>query len=545
MVAGCYARKSNDEGNKDADAKSVTRQIARAREFAEKQGWTFSDDHVFTDDGISGAEFKRRPGLTRLLTAVQDKASTLTHLIVSEQSRLGRDTIRTLALIQGLADHGVEVWSYLENKALHLDDEMAEVEQFMKSWAGASERRKASQRVRDTLRLRAEQGRTTGGRVLGYATLGGQRNILPSEAVIVTRIFEMRAAGYGYYRIARALEAEGFTSPRGRGKWSTASIGAILRNPLYTGTLVWGRTKTMKRHGTSTTIDSPEDVIERRDENLRIIPDALWTAVQQANQAASEGVWQDARGHLKSRPTASRHLLTPFLQCVCGGAMHVRTDKRGDYYFCTRRHLQGKAACPSAKRLPVTLAEKAVIYAFEEALAGGVVMERLQATLDAYRAAQVDPEPLRKEAAALKAEITRLVDAVAGGKDIPEIGSAIATRRTKLEAIEARLASTAMLDGIDVAKFRGEIEAALTDLKAHLRKNPSTGQAVLRRILPTRVVFKPSQEPGVAWDFTFESNYEKVLEDVGLGAVKDALAKALRLTSYSCGAPRRAGWSRR
>ncbi len=97
MIAGCYVRKSNEQNVAD-DAKSVTRQIERAKEYASKKGWRFDEDLVFTDDGISGAEFKNRPGLTRLLETVKGKHK-LGVLIVSEQSRLGRDTIRTLARI--------------------------------------------------------------------------------------------------------------------------------------------------------------------------------------------------------------------------------------------------------------------------------------------------------------------------------------------------------------------------------------------------------------------------------------------------------------
>jgi DNA invertase Pin-like site-specific DNA recombinase len=173
MVAGCYARKSTDEGDKVADAKSVARQVQRAKEYAAKKGWRF------TDDGISGAEFRTRAGLNRLLETVKG-THQLNVLIVSEQSRLGRDTIRTLALIQALTDADVRIFSYLEDKGISVDDEMAEVEQFMRSWAGASERRKASQQARDKMRQLAEQGRSTGGRLYGYETKGasGLSNLL-------------------------------------------------------------------------------------------------------------------------------------------------------------------------------------------------------------------------------------------------------------------------------------------------------------------------------------------------------------------------------
>src|SRR6266850_6892093 len=151
MIAAIYARKSNDEGDKDAADKSVARQIASAKEYASKRGWVVRDDCIFTDDGISGAEFKRRPGLTKLLASV-DRFKVL---VVSEQSRLGRDTFRTLFVVKQIEDAGIAIWSYLDNRQITLEDDMGEVEGFMRSWASAQERKKASQRVRDTMLKRA------------------------------------------------------------------------------------------------------------------------------------------------------------------------------------------------------------------------------------------------------------------------------------------------------------------------------------------------------------------------------------------------------
>jgi DNA invertase Pin-like site-specific DNA recombinase len=86
LTAGCYARKSTDEGDKAAEAKSCARQIARAKEDAATRGWRFDERYVFSDDGVSGAEFRNRPSLNALLTAVKEK-HRLNVLIVSEQSR--------------------------------------------------------------------------------------------------------------------------------------------------------------------------------------------------------------------------------------------------------------------------------------------------------------------------------------------------------------------------------------------------------------------------------------------------------------------------
>jgi DNA invertase Pin-like site-specific DNA recombinase len=70
LIAAIYTRKSTEQ-NVSEDAKSVTRQIDLARAFATRRGWTVVDDHVYVDDGVSGAEFKDRHGLAKLMTAAK------------------------------------------------------------------------------------------------------------------------------------------------------------------------------------------------------------------------------------------------------------------------------------------------------------------------------------------------------------------------------------------------------------------------------------------------------------------------------------------
>ena len=64
ISAAIYCRKSTDEAD---DAKSVVRQLERARAYADRQGWTVLESCVFVDDGVSGAEWKHRPAFQRLL----------------------------------------------------------------------------------------------------------------------------------------------------------------------------------------------------------------------------------------------------------------------------------------------------------------------------------------------------------------------------------------------------------------------------------------------------------------------------------------------
>src|SRR5262245_45941879 len=108
MIAAAYLRKSNDEGSKAADVKSISVQIAEIRRYAEQRGFTLDDRYIFSDDGISGAEFLKRPGLTALLDTLEP-APPFQVLLVTEQSRLGRETVATLAVIQKIEEAGVQI----------------------------------------------------------------------------------------------------------------------------------------------------------------------------------------------------------------------------------------------------------------------------------------------------------------------------------------------------------------------------------------------------------------------------------------------------
>ena len=71
-IVAVYARKSTEQSVAD-EAKSVTRQIEHARAYAVRKGWTVDDSHTYVDDGISGAEFLKRPGFLRMMNALKPR----------------------------------------------------------------------------------------------------------------------------------------------------------------------------------------------------------------------------------------------------------------------------------------------------------------------------------------------------------------------------------------------------------------------------------------------------------------------------------------
>src|SRR5688572_29866656 len=120
MIAAVYARKSTEQNGVADEARSVARQIDHASAYARRKGWTVDESVIFVDDGISGAEFSKRPGFLRLMNALKPRA-TFQVLVMSEESRLGREAIETAYALKQLVTAGVRVFFYLEDRERTFD----------------------------------------------------------------------------------------------------------------------------------------------------------------------------------------------------------------------------------------------------------------------------------------------------------------------------------------------------------------------------------------------------------------------------------------
>ena len=107
MLAAIYARKSTDQIGVGEEEKSVQRQIAHATDYAHRKGWTVDEEHIYVDDGISGVEFQKRPGFLRLMNALKP-CPPFNLLVMSEESRLGREQIETNYSLKQILDAGVQ-----------------------------------------------------------------------------------------------------------------------------------------------------------------------------------------------------------------------------------------------------------------------------------------------------------------------------------------------------------------------------------------------------------------------------------------------------
>ena len=250
MLAAIYARKSTDQSAVPDEAKSVTRQIDHAKAYAARKGWTVPEACIFVDDGISGAELKRRPGVQQLRAALKPGAPFQV-LIVSEQSRLSRDTSDTLQVLKELARAGVRVFAYQDDRRISLDTPADTLFTTVNAWKDSEARRESSVRVHDAHARLARLARVTGGRTFGYRNQDVfqgtdahgrprrshvRREIQEAEAAVVRRIFELCAAGKGIKGTATILNEAGAPSPRAqqarRDGWAASTVRTVLHREL-------------------------------------------------------------------------------------------------------------------------------------------------------------------------------------------------------------------------------------------------------------------------------------------------------------------------
>src|SRR5438874_1160458 len=103
MRAAVYARVP---ATRQAQAQGIEQQLDRLRAAATGRGWELEEQHVYRDDGYSGARIGR-PGLDRL----RDHAALgeLDPVLVTAPDRLARNYVHQVLLIEELAGRGCQV----------------------------------------------------------------------------------------------------------------------------------------------------------------------------------------------------------------------------------------------------------------------------------------------------------------------------------------------------------------------------------------------------------------------------------------------------
>jgi site-specific DNA recombinase len=536
-IAAIYARRRKKQNETEEELKSVTRQKELARAFAKKQGWTVDERFIFTDDGISGAEFEARPGLQSLLAFLP--RPPFSRLIVSEQKSIGREVFETGFTIKQLAEAGVQVFEYGHDKCLTPKSYLDKMMNAMQAGADEAARKQASERVHEAFTHRCKRGYVVGGRVFGYrnqdvnkgvdahgrSVRSHVRRVIDStEAKIVKRIFTMFDQGMGKKKIARILTAENVPAPfharRTDGLhqfsgWCITTVNAVLKRETYHGVVIWNKTKKRNDEGKwDPSVRPEEEWIRVEVPELRIIDENLWKRVQMLRREAESKATRLESGRLAGRPQKDRavSLLAGQTKCsVCGGGLIVESGgkKRGrrPEYICNRHRTN--RSCKNALRVSCEEMDEVVLQAIEEhALTPEAINQVIQATeRDDVKETQAR---LLRELADVEKRCTALMKVVeAGAGDVDTLVNRLRELEDRKKAIQRELKTLRPIPRLSPEVISNRLQ----EWRKNLRGSTTQARIVLERILRGRIVSTPRKD-GSGYEFSAPTRFDRLFTGI-------------------------------
>ena len=331
---------------------------------AARKEWEFAG--LYADEGISGTRADKRPEFQRMIRDCQN--GKIDYIITKSVSRFARNTVECLEYIRSLKAQGIGIFFEEQN----IDTLKSDSELYLVIYAGfaQSESESISKHITWTYRKKFEEGKVSFQykNFLGYRKgTDNQPEIVPEEAAIVERIYEMFLAGQPVKVIAQTLQAEKIEISGKNLSFSKNMIMNILRNEKYCGDCILQKTVTVDCISKTRKVnqgEAPMYIVENN--HPAIISREVFNRAQeelirrQALQAKSDKTSITATGKY------SKYALTEVLQCAECGSRYRRVTwtahgRKKIVWRCISRLDYGTKHCKDS------------ITVEEEALHGAVV----------------------------------------------------------------------------------------------------------------------------------------------------------------------------
>ena len=193
-------------------------------------------------DQASGLHTKNRPGYQQMLRDCRRGKIDL--ILVKTLSRFGRDALETISQIRRLKEMNIGV--YVESANMNT----LSAPEFLVSMCAARDQAESQSRS-STIKFGIQQRMRSGKAILNHTqflgyTKGtdGVLKIVPEEAKVVRKIFDLYVQGNGVRRIKRYLEENGIKTVTGKAEWSTSTIDRMLSNEKYIGQVLMQKSYT-------------------------------------------------------------------------------------------------------------------------------------------------------------------------------------------------------------------------------------------------------------------------------------------------------------
>lgn len=265
MTVVGYCRLSRDEDKENYS--SIEEQKRIIIDYAKTRNWNISNFYI--DDNVSGYTFNR-PEFTEMIEKV--KGGKIDAVIVKDLSRIGRNNGRVLVLIDDFKNMQKNLIAVSEMggsyDVLNDRDDMIGIT----TWFNERYVKECSKKTRDHMYSKQKSGRLIMGNYYGYEKVF--KDDVPMLYVIdeikpvIELIFKLYIEdGYGFQKISEIVNTKyNFPTPseyykmkhleQGRvykhkvqDKWTKDMVSNILKNEVYTGTLVTHKKKSINIRG--------------------------------------------------------------------------------------------------------------------------------------------------------------------------------------------------------------------------------------------------------------------------------------------------------
>ena len=199
---------------------------------------------IYADEGISGTRADKRPQFQKMIKDCF--AGKIDYIVTKSVSRFARNTVDCLEHVRILKNRGIGIFFEEQNiDTLSIDSEL-----YLVIYAGfaQSESESMSKNITWAYRKRFEDGKVLMQykSMLGYRKgADGEPEIVPEEAKIVTRIFDMFLSGQTVRAISEQLRSEKIHIPGKNISFSHVMVYNILRNEKYCGDSILQKTITV------------------------------------------------------------------------------------------------------------------------------------------------------------------------------------------------------------------------------------------------------------------------------------------------------------
>lgn len=300
---------------------------------------------VFYDVG-SGLRRTGRGGLDVLLTKA--KRGKVDYILTKSISRVSRDTLELLKIIRFLRERGINM--HFENENLDSIKQDKEFEITLRSMLAQDESRNISENIQWGFQRKFEKGDVFKKykNFMGYTCVDGEIVVIPEQAEVVRKIFELYLQGLTLGQIKVYLESMDIKTVTRKDFWDTTTIQKMLKNEKYKGDTLLQKTftedfmtgKKMKNTGQRTQYFVSES-------HPAIVTAEVFDRVQEEMVKRSRLI-HHADGTVSPSDCKynGKYLLGNLLVCGdCGASYRRRTERGKVVWRCATRIEKGKEAC--------------------------------------------------------------------------------------------------------------------------------------------------------------------------------------------------------